>query len=79
MAHAKVDAIKKENSTNMYEGIKVGIEVIEKREDKSRNPAVLFFTDGQANCSPPGGEIKALTELKEKLNVKYPVHTMGFG
>jgi hypothetical protein len=45
-AHAKVDALRRENATNIYAGIKLGIETIEKRMDKSRNPSVLFFTDG---------------------------------
>lgn len=74
-----IEQLKRENATNIYDGIKLGIELIEKRTDKSRNPSILFFTDGHPNQRPKEGEIKALDTLKEKYNIKYPVHTMGFG
>lgn len=42
----KIDELKKKKNNNIYEGIKMAIDIVEKRKDKSRNPSVLFFTDG---------------------------------
>jgi|TARA_B110000285_G_scaffold230702_1_gene297810 Mg-chelatase subunit ChlD len=33
------------------------------REDKSRNPAIMLFTDGVPNRSPKEGEVAALKNL----------------
>jgi len=41
------------------------IQLIEKRTDKSRNPAIMLFTDGMPNVSPPRGEIEALKIIKK--------------
>lgn len=79
MAHEKIDVLKRENATNIYDGIKKGIELVEKRFDKTRNPSILFFTDGVPNHNPNEGNIPALEKLKNTYKIKYPVHTMGFG
>jgi hypothetical protein len=50
------------------------MENMAKREDKSRNPAILFFTDGQSAV-----HMEPLKELKEKLMFSCPIHTYGFG
>lgn len=47
--------------------------------DASRNPHILFFTDGQSGTIPKGGEVEALRLYKEKKNYVYPVHMYGFG
>jgi hypothetical protein len=44
------------------------------RVDKSRNPAILFFTDGQSAV-----HMEPLKELKEKFKLSCPIHTYGFG
>jgi len=79
IATTKINAITKQGSTNVYHGIKTAIDVIENRTDKKRNPSMLFFTDGIPNVSPAQGEIKSLTKLRKKMNITYPIHTMGFG
>ena len=52
-------------STNIYRALVTAIEIIEKRTDKSRNPAIMLFTDGMPNVSPPRGEIEALKIIKK--------------
>lgn len=56
-AHDMINVLKRENSTNIYDGIKTGIELIERRTDKTRNPSILFFTDGVPNNNPREGNI----------------------
>ena len=56
----KIDGVMTRGSTDIYSAVEKAVEIIESREDKSRNPAIMLFTDGQPNRSPPGGEIFAL-------------------
>jgi len=49
------------------------------REDKSRNPAIMLFTDGVPNRSPKEGEVAALKNLLALKQMAIPVHTFGFG
>lgn len=79
MAAAVVEALEGRNSTNIYLALETAMKLVQKRNDKSRNAAVLFFTDGVPNFSPENGEIAALRTLKQQLNFLHPIHTMGFG
>lgn len=53
--------------------------LISQRENKSRNPSILFFTDGVPNYSPARGEVEAMKKLKRQKKFTHPIHTMGFG
>lgn len=74
-----VDNLCKSGSTNIYAGLETALNLLHARGDKARTPQILFFTDGQPNCHPPGGELKALKDLQEKLGCTIPIHTFGFG
>ena len=71
----EIDDVMTRGATDIYSAVEKAVEIIESREDKSRNPAIMLFTDGQPNRSPPGGEVFALKQLKTKC----PIHTFGFG
>jgi hypothetical protein len=47
---------------------------VSSRKDTTRNPAILFFTDGQSNV-----QLQPLREMKESKNFNCPIHTFGFG
>jgi secreted protein with Ig-like and vWFA domain len=70
-----IDEIHTGGATDIYTAVEKAIQIIEARKEKSRNPAIMLFTDGQPNRSPPEGEIAAIL----KLNTKCPIHTFGFG
>ena len=72
---AEIDEVRTRGATDIYSAVLKAVEIIENRLEKSRNPAIMLFTDGQPNRSPPEGEIAAL----KKLNTKCPIHTFGFG
>lgn len=63
----------------MYGAIETAVKIIKEREDKRRNPSILFFTDGIPNYSPARGEIEAVKKLKRQTKFTHPIHTMGFG
>ena len=75
----KVSIIKPGGATNMYGAISKAIELLDEREDKTRNAAVMGLTDGVPNVRPARGEVKTLEILKNKINFSVPVYTFGFG
>ena len=74
-AIAQIEDVHTRGATDIYSAVEKAVQMMESRDDKSRNPAIMLFTDGQPNRSPPDGEIAAL----RKLNTKCPIHTYGFG
>ena len=83
MATDLVDDLQTRGGTDIYNAIRFAIKQVRHRGDKggdaSRNPHILFFTDGQSGRPPKEGEVEALRKVKEKKNYNYPVHTYGFG
>ena len=51
-----IENIRPRYQTNIWGGIQTAIEILEKRQDKSRNSAI-YATDGQPNVSPARGEV----------------------
>ena len=78
-AISEIDNIRPRYQTNIWGGIQTAIEMLEKREDKSRNSAILMLTDGQPNVSPARGEIETLKILRYKKNLYTPLYNFGFG
>ena len=65
--------------TNIFGAIEKGIELVVNRKDVSRNPQILFFTDGYSAYVPPKGTIEALKKLKVDHKLTCPINTYGFG
>lgn len=76
---SKLKTIKPRGQTNIYGATKEGLNMIEERDDKTRNPALINLTDGQPNISPARGEVQTLMNDKKKINFSTPIYTMGFG
>ena len=75
----KIDDIHPRNQTNIYGSITEAINMLNSREDKSRNTAIIMLTDGQPNISPARGEVETLKILKTKSGFSVPIYTFGFG
>ncbi|MCL7026865.1 hypothetical protein MKW94_018391 [Papaver nudicaule] len=58
--------------TNILEGLKKGAQVIEDRKHKNPVCSIMLLSDGQDT-------VKNRIHLQEKLRLKIPVHTFGFG
>ncbi len=78
-ALAKIDSIKPRGQTNIWGAIELAIQILDVREDKSRNGAILMLTDGQPNISPARGEIETLKRLRKTKNFTTPIYSFGFG
>lgn len=78
-AISKISTIKPGGQTNIWGAIEMALDVLYKRDDKSRNSAILMFTDGSPNISPSRGEIETLKRLKKSTNFTTPIYAFGFG
>lgn len=78
-----VDQIRHRGSTNIFDAIHKGMELIMNRPAECTNEAaIMFFTDGQPNCgkySTASGIITGLETEKANMKFKYPIHTYAFG
>ena len=54
-ALTQIDGIKPRGQTNIWGGIEEAIKILDNREDKSRNGAIIMLTDGRSNISPARG------------------------
>jgi Mg-chelatase subunit ChlD len=76
---SNIDNIKPAGQTNIWSAIEKGIQILDEREDKSRNSAILMLTDGSPNISPARGEVETLKRLRKNKNFTTPIYTFGFG
>ena len=78
-AIAQIADIKPRGQTNIYGAIEKAIEILDIRDDKSNNSAIIMLTDGVPNISPARGEVETLKKLRIKKNFTAPIYTFGFG
>lgn len=78
-AMINIDTIKPRYQTNIWGGIEKAIQILDDRDDKTRNSAILMLTDGSPNISPARGEVETLKKLRIKNNFNTPIYTFGFG
>ena len=78
-ANSKIKQIKPRGQTNIYGALEKAVEILDVRDDKSRNSAILILTDGVPNVSPARGEVETLKKLRIKKNFTAPIYTFGFG
>ena len=77
-----IDTIKKllpKSTTNIWGGLKLGLDVLKQRQDTTRNSAILLFTDGVPNVRPARGEVVMFEKYIRDNNIQVPLHTFGFG
>tara|TARA_A100001011_G_scaffold180714_1_gene189599 strand:+ start:434 stop:2854 length:2421 start_codon:yes stop_codon:yes gene_type:complete len=79
LAVSTIDNIKPGGQTNIYGALEKAIEILDTREDKSRNSAILMLTDGVPNIEPARGTVPTLQKLRVKKNFTAPIYTFGFG
>jgi len=74
-----IDSIKPGGQTNIWGAVEKALQILDSREDKSRNSAILMLTDGIPNVSPAQGEVETLKKLRKTKNFTTPIYTFGFG
>ena len=74
-----IKTIKPRGQTNIYTAVEKAVEILDEREDKSRNGHTILFTDGTPNIEPARGTAATIKRLRTKKNFTSCIHTMGFG
>ncbi|CAF3255615.1 unnamed protein product [Rotaria sp. Silwood2] len=79
-ALAAIENLSSDGSTNLWDGLRTGLEILSKEQRSTGSISVLFLlTDGCPNVEPPGGHLKSLEKLKQETNFTCVVNTFGFG
>ena len=75
----RIEHIRPGGTTNLYGGIIEANKILQQRDDKTHNTAILALTDGQPNVRPSRGEVSSLCKMYDEKLLEAPVHTFGFG
>ena len=76
---SNINTIKPGGQTNIWGAIERALQILDSRDDKSRNSAILMLTDGAPNISPARGEVGTIQKLRKSKNFTTPIYTFGFG
>lgn len=76
---ASINTIRPRGQTNIWSAIEKALQILDGRDDKTRNSAILMLTDGVPNVSPAHGEVDTLKRLRKTKNFTCPIYTFGFG
>ena len=79
IATSKIATIKPCGQTDIWHAIQAAIQMLDDRDDKTRNGHIMILTDGSPNISPSRGEIETLKRLRKSINFTAPIYTFGFG
>lgn len=74
-----INSIRPRGQTNIWSAIEKALQILDERDDKTRNSAILMLTDGIPNVSPAHGEVDTLKRLRKTKNFTTPIYTFGFG
>ena len=65
--------------TNIWGGCEMALQMLENRDDKSRNSAAILLTDGRPTKSPARGEKDKMISYKKTHPFPTPLYGFGFG
>merc|ERR1719311_152915 len=77
----KLDELIPEGMTNLWDGLKNGMELLKAAQAPGRLQHVMLFTDGLPNINPPRGILPMVKRQKDKEGGRLPctINTFGFG
>jgi len=75
----KIDGINECGCTNMWDGIKVGIETSSSISYDKYQKSIMVFTDGESNINPNEGVYQALKNTLNACDDQFTISTFSFG
>lgn len=78
-AEKMVRDMRTEGSTNIWDGLKVGLDLTQHSLCSELNTFVLLLTDGEPNVNPPEGNVQALQNYIAKKGLNSNIHVFGYG
>jgi hypothetical protein len=74
-----IKCLESDGMTNLWAGIKMGIDKIASIYNDDYNISMLVMTDGVSNSDPPRGIIPTLQEQIRIKNLNFSINTFGYG
>jgi len=75
-----IDGLHTEGSTNLWDGLNTGMQVLNEASGSGRNAGIFLLTDGLPNIVPPRGHIPMLKKYQdENPDLQCTINTFGFG
>jgi Mg-chelatase subunit ChlD len=74
-----IKKLQPEGMTNLWAGIKMGIEKINSVYNDAYNVSMIVMTDGVSNSDPPRGIIPTLQDFIKTQKLKFTINTFGYG
>ncbi|CAF0863175.1 unnamed protein product [Didymodactylos carnosus] len=78
-ALAAIERLEPDGATNLWDGLKNGLDILSKGSTDKSNSALFILTDGCPNEEPPRGHIPTLKRYKTKTGFSCTINTFGFG
>ncbi|ORX87767.1 hypothetical protein BCR32DRAFT_324292 [Anaeromyces robustus] len=74
-----MDQITPGRATNMWDGIKVALDLSKSIPYENCSKSIMVFTDGDSNINPPTGVYDTLKNAIQSSNDKFTISTFSFG
>ncbi|CAF1655434.1 unnamed protein product, partial [Didymodactylos carnosus] len=78
-ALAGIERLHPNGSTNLWDGLQTGLNILSTSSSDKSNSALFLLTDGRPNVDPPRGYIPTLQRYKNKTGFTCSINTFGFG
>ncbi len=74
-----IKKLQPDGMTNLWAGIKLGIDKISSVYNDSANISMIVMTDGVSNSDPPRGIIPSLSDYISSTKLNFSINTFGYG
>lgn len=74
-----IKMLQPEGMTNLWAGIKMGIDKINSVYTDDNNVSMIVMTDGVSNSDPPRGIVPTLQDCIKTQKLKFTINTFGYG
>jgi Mg-chelatase subunit ChlD len=78
-AFEKIKEMDSQNSTNIWDALRIGVLEANKYKDSIYSTHLLLFTDGEPNENPEIGIIPSLQNLLKDIELTFTISTFAFG
>lgn len=79
MATKKIDELYASGQTNIWDGLRIALDIANNDKCTGMNTSIVLLTDGEPNINPPKGIVQTLKSHIEKQPLSCTINTFGFG
>ena len=79
LAIQSLDNLNTEGRTNIWDGLRVALDLTNNEEYKNKNISIVLLTDGEPNINPPRGIYDTLKLALDRYGKNININTFGFG